>query len=277
MKLHGFVTPTLHGSRGGSLRLSERIPRPDFVFHGATATPQGDFDHVHRVRLPYNTSGFLQRSTPFGPGVFKNTVTITATRLVSPQYLRFAQPLVGHALLWIENCGTNTGNFNLRPSAQITGLTRGIGITVRNAGVSAYAAVGGTTSYTPDLPKASVVGRLVSASFHFTPTTLLFFADGELIGSLAHVVPDGLSGDLNEMRMSNASGAEPTLAVLQQAFFRGPDEDFAQQLSAEPGMLWESRSSLVPVLFAASAGGPPTLESIMGVSTGPGEATITVY
>lgn len=48
-----------------------------------------------------------------------------------------------------------------------------------------------------------------------------------------------------------------------------------ERLSADPFSLL-GRRQLLPVL-AAGAGGPPTLASILGVSTGPGEATITVY
>lgn len=235
--------------------LSRDLPRPLVAVHHPSSglVGGGVFDMaglgVLPLLSPYNGAARLFAS-PFGAGIFKNTGTDTAfaTRLNLPTR---SAVYVYHILVWVATCGTNVGNYTAALLINASSQIQRFGIGVNNSGVAGFVRSGGTTQVTAYLPKAEAERRLVSAAVvaDYGSSGLgraKFFVGGNFLGESARLgATGGPSGAAWLVQgMTNASGLEPTLSIIQQAAWAGLSQTeaelLARRISANPKLLWQN-------------------------------------
>lgn len=258
-------------------RLSSKIPRPYLAWSSAVRTGiKEPYDYARQAitASPDATAIITQRYGQY-EGLFKS-VSGTGVHASDALVLDSASfNVVVHAVLAIQDCGTNAANFTFRAAAASGGVAYTVGIAVNNSGVAGIRIQGGSSRITGYLPKAYATRRIISVSAVEAGQTVYFFADGRLVGSVTHADPTRTFTPRAELVYSNVSGTEPTLAVLQYAVFAVPSNGYAlaQYLSEGPDRLWDAESIWVPV-SAGGGGGTSLLPSSITSSESFGTASI---
>ena len=184
--------------------------------------------------------------------------------------------VVAHAVLAIQDCGTNVFNYQLRFGAQTAGVTYSVGFAINNNGVAGHRREGSGNGLTPYLPKSYCNGRTLCVSAVEIGQTVHFFADGYLVGSVTHAYGTRTILPSARMTLISASGVEPILAVLQYANFIVPSNGYslAKYLSESPDRLWDAESMFAYIPAKIPTLSLPTLTSV-GTTTARPRVSLT--